>query len=175
MKPRYAIPVHGEFRHLKANAELAMSLGIPKDNVYILQSGDVLEVSSQEAKVVDKVHTGSILVDGLGVGDVGNTVLKERKLLSEGGVVVVNIIVNKKTGKILYGPEVVTRGFIFEKESEHIIDEARNKVNSICTKNSENGSTDWHGVRGQIRSNLSRFLFDRIGRRPIVLPVITEL
>ncbi len=175
IKPKYFMPVHGEYRMLYKHALLAQQLGIPAKNTFVMENGQVLEVSPRRCRIANSVTAGRILIDGLGVGDVGNTVLKERKLLSEGGVVVVNIIVNKKTGKILYGPEVVTRGFIFEKESEHIIDEARNKVNSICTKNSENGSTDWHGVRGQIRSNLSRFLFDRIGRRPIVLPVITEL
>ena len=175
IKPKYFMPVHGEYRMLYKHALLAQQLGIPAKNTFVMENGQVLEVSPRRCRIANSVTAGRILIDGLGVGDVGNTVLKERKLLSEGGVVVVNIIVNKKTGKILYGPEVVTRGFIFEKESEHIIDEAKNKVNSICTKNSENGSTDWNGVRGQIRSNLSRFLFDRIGRRPIVLPVITEL
>src|SRR5699024_5540271 len=113
VKPRYAIPVHGEFRHLKANAELAMSLGIPKDNVYILQSGDVLEVSSQEAKVVDKVHTGSILVDGLGVGDVGNIVLRDRQHLAEDGILIVVLTLEKGSNQLLAGPDIVSRGFVY--------------------------------------------------------------
>ena len=125
VKPRYAIPVHGEFRHLKANAELAMSLGIPKDNVYILQSGDVLEVSSQEAKVVDKVHTGSILVDGLGVGDVGNIVLRDRQHLAEDGILIVVLTLEKGSNQLLAGPDIVSRGFVYVRESEGLMEEAR--------------------------------------------------
>ncbi len=175
VKPKYFMPMHGEYRMLYKHALLAQQLGIPEENTFVMENGEVLEIGRRRCRISGTVTAGRVLIDGLGIGDVGNTILKERKLLSEGGVVVVNIIYSKKNGKILHGPEIFTRGFIFEKEYEHIIGEARKKVVSICTKNSEDGKIDWNAARGQIRSNLSHFLFDRMGRRPIVLPVITEV
>jgi len=175
VKPKFFLPMHGEYRMLYKNALLAQEVGIPQENTFVIENGQVLEVSRRRCHVNGSVPCGRILIDGLGVGDVGNTVLKERKLLSEGGIIIVNIVLSsKKPGKILYGPEIFSRGFIFEKEYEHIIDEARKKVASICTKEILSEG-DLNVARAQIRSSLSRFLVDRTGRRPIVLPVLTEV
>ncbi len=118
LKPKYAIPVHGEYRHLKANAKLAESLGIPKENIFIMHSGDVLALDEKEAKIVDKVHTGAILVDGLGVGDVGNIVLRDRQHLAEDGILIVVLTLEKRTNQLLAGPDIVSRGFVYVRESE---------------------------------------------------------
>ena len=125
VKPKYAIPVHGEYRHLKANAEVAKSLGIPKQNVFIIQSGDVLELDDDSAKVVDKVHTGAVLVDGLGVGDVGNIVLRDRQHLAEDGIIIVVLTLERRTNRLLAGPDIVSRGFVYVRESEQLMEDAR--------------------------------------------------
>ena len=125
VKPKYAVPIHGEYRHRKANASLAQSLGIPKENIFMLQSGDVLEVSDKEAKVVDKVHTGEVLVDGLGVGDVGNIVLRDRQHLAEDGILIVVMTLERGTNQLLAGPDIVSRGFVYVRESEGLMEDAR--------------------------------------------------
>ena len=140
-----------------------------------MENGNVLEVGRNEAFISGVVPAGRILIDGLGIGDVGNIVLKDRKQLSEGGIFIINIIVDKKSSRVLLGPEIFSRGFIFEKEYEHIIEEAREKIISVCTKSEDQGRIDWNTVRNQIRNNLGRYLFDHTGRRPIVLPIITEV
>ena len=176
VKPRYAIPVHGEFRHLKANAELAMSLGIPKDNVYILHSGDVLEVSSQEAKVVDKVHTGSILVDGLGVGDVGNIVLRDRQHLAEDGILIVVLTLEKGSNQLLAGPDIVSRGFVYVRESEGLMEEARHVLTDAvedCLTHQRNA--DWSKIKLVIRDTMNEFIWKRTKRRPMILPIIMDV
>ena len=176
VKPRYAIPVHGEFRHLKANAELAMSLGIPKDNVYILQSGDVLEVSSQEAKIVDKVHTGSILVDGLGVGDVGNIVLRDRQHLAEDGILIVVLTLEKGSNQLLAGPDIVSRGFVYVRESEGLMEEARHVLTDAvedCLTHQRNA--DWSKIKLVIRDTMNEFIWKRTKRRPMILPIIMDV
>ena len=175
VKPKFFMPIHGEYRMLVKHARLAQELGIPEKNTFIMENGNVLEVGRNEAYISGTVPSGRILIDGLGVGDVGNIVLKDRKLLSEGGIFIINIVVNKNNGKITLGPEIFSRGFIFEKEYEHIIEEAREKIISICARNEEQGKIDWNAARNQLRNNLGRFLFDQTGRRPIVLPIITEV
>ena len=134
VKPKYAIPVHGEYRHLKANAGIAQSLGIPKENIFILQSGDVLEISEKSAKVVDKVHTGAILVDGLGVGDVGNIVLRDRQHLAEDGIMIVVLSLERGTNRLLAGPDIVSRGFVYVREAEALMEEARQVVEEALEK-----------------------------------------
>ncbi|MEG1500382.1 MAG: RNase J family beta-CASP ribonuclease [Clostridiales bacterium] len=161
IKPKYFMPVHGEYRMLYKHALLAQELGMAEENIFVMENGQVLEIGRRRARINGSVNAGRILIDGLGIGDVGNTILKERKLLSQGGIVVINLVVEKATGKIISGPEILSRGFIFEKEYEHIIGEAKEKVVGICAK--------------QMRNSLSHFFFDRIGRRPIVLPFITEV
>jgi ribonuclease J len=160
---------------LYKHALLARDLGIAAENIFVMENGQVLEIGRRRGRINGKVTAGRILIDGFGIGDVGNAVLKERKMLSEGGIVVVNIIYSKKSGKIVYGPEIFSKGFIFERDSEHIIEETRKKIASICVKNTANGKIEWNAVRTQLRNNLSYFINDNIGRRPIVLPLINEV
>ncbi|WP_346663945.1 ribonuclease J [uncultured Merdimonas sp.] len=176
VKPKYAIPVHGEYRHLKANAELAISLGIPKENVFILHSGDVMEVSSQEAKVADKVHTGSILVDGLGVGDVGNIVLRDRQHLAEDGILIVVLTLEKGSNQLLAGPDIVSRGFVYVRESEGLMEEARHVLTDAvedCLTHQRNA--DWSKIKLVIRDTMNEFIWKRTKRRPMILPIIMDV
>ena len=152
VKPKYAIPIHGEFRHRKANATLAQSLGIPKENIFMLQSGDVLEVSDKEAKVADKVHTGEVLVDGLGVGDVGNIVLRDRQHLAEDGILIVVMTLEKKTNRLLAGPDIVSRGFVYVRESEGLMEDARHVLNDAIDKClSHQRGADWSKIKLVVR------------------------
>lgn len=175
VRPKYAIPVHGEYRHLKANAGIAMTLGIPKENVFILQSGDVLELSSKEAKVVDKVHTGEILVDGLGVGDVGNIVLRDRQHLAEDGILIVVMTLERYSNQLLAGPDIVSRGFVYVRESEVLMDEARHVVESALDGCMDKHITDWGKLKNATKDALSEFLWKKTKRSPMILPIIMEV
>ena len=176
VKPKYALPVHGEYLHLKANAAIARNLGIPKDNIFILKSGDVLEVSDQEAKVVDKIHTGEILVDGLGVGDVGNIVLRDRQHLAEDGILIVVLTLEKGSNQLLAGPDIVSRGFVYVRESESLMEEARNIVTDAvedCLNHQRNA--DWSKIKLVIRDTMNDFIWKRTKRKPMVLPIIMDV
>ncbi|MCL2677917.1 MAG: ribonuclease J [Clostridiales bacterium] len=175
VKPRFFMPMHGEYRMLFKHARLAQQLGMSENDIFVLENGQVLDVTRRRCMIDGSVPSGRILIDGLGVGDVGNTVLKDRRLLSQGGIVVVNIVVDKKSGALLSGPEFFSRGFIFEKEYEHIISEVREKTAAICAQGKSKEERDWQAVRGQIRNTVAKTLFDRTGRRPIVLPLLTEV
>lgn len=175
VKPKYAIPVHGEYRHLKANAAIADSLGIPKDNVFILHSGDVLELSDQEAKVVDKVHTGSILVDGLGVGDVGNIVLRDRQHLAEDGILIVVLTLEKGSNTLLSGPDIVSRGFVYVRESEILMDEARKVLCNALDDCLRNKHADWSRIKTVIRDTMNDFIWKKTKRKPMILPIIMDV
>ena len=155
VKPKYAIPVYGEYRHLKANAEVAKSLGIPKENVFIIQSGDVLELCDDSAEVVDKVHTGAILVDGLGVGDVGNIVLRDRQHLAEDGIIIVVLTLERRTNRLLAGPDIVSRGFVYVRESEELMDDARRAVSEAVDKCLSGRHTDWNKIKLVIRDSMN--------------------
>ena len=170
--PRYAIPVHGEYRHLKANAGLAMSLGIPKENTFILRSGDVLELDEEQAKVVDHVHTGAILVDGLGVGDVGNIVLRDRQHLAEDGILIVVMTLERYSNQLLAGPDIVSRGFVYVRESEVLMDEARHVVESALDGCMDKHITDWGKLKNATKDALSEFLWKKTKRSPMILPII---
>ena len=174
VKPKYAIPVHGEYRHLKANAGIARMLGIPKDNIFILKSGNVLEVSEKEAKVVDNVHTGEILVDGLGVGDVGNIVLRDRQHLAEDGIMIVVVTLERHSNVILAGPDIVSRGFVYVRESEDLMDGAREVVENALDSCLERNITDWGKIKTVVKDALSEFLWKRTKRSPMILPIIME-
>ena len=175
VKPKYAIPIHGEFRHRKANATLAQSLGIPKENIFMLQSGDVLEVSDKEAKVADKVHTGEVLVDGLGVGDVGNIVLRDRQHLAEDGILIVVMTLEKKTNRLLAGPDIVSRGFVYVRESEGLMEDARHVLNDAIDKClSHQRGADWSKIKLVVRDTMNEFIWKRTKRRPMILPIIME-
>ncbi len=175
LKPKYAIPVHGEFRHLKANAKLAESLGIPKDHIFIMQSGDVLSIGKEDAKIVDKVHTGAILVDGLGVGDVGNIVLRDRQHLAEDGILIVVLTLEKGTNQLLAGPDIVSRGFVYVRESEGLMEEARMILGEALEKCLSNRHADWNRIKLVIRDTMNDFIWKRTKRKPMILPIIMDV
>ena len=175
LKPKYAVPVHGEFRHLKAQASIAESLGIDKENIFILSSGDVLEMNPESAEVVDKVQTGSILVDGLGVGDVGNIVLRDRQNLSENGIIIVALTLEKYSNQLLAGPDIVSRGFVYVRESENLMDEAREVVQDAIEDCLYRNISDWGKIKNVIRESLSDYLWKKMKRSPMILPIIMEV
>ena len=175
VRPKYAIPVHGEYRHLKAQADVALSLGIPKENIFIMTSGDVLELGGDSAKIVDHVHTGAILVDGLGVGDVGNIVLRDRQHLAEDGIVIVVMTLEKHSNQILAGPDIVSRGFVYVRESEDLMEEARNVVNDAVNDCLDRGITDWGKLKNVTKDALNDLIWKKTKRSPMILPIIMEV
>lgn len=175
LKPKYSIPVHGEYRHLVKHAELAESMGIDKKNIFILSSGDVLELSEEEGKVVDTVPCGELMVDGLGVGDVGNIVIRDRQVLSENGIVVVVLTLDKYTNQLLSGPDIVTRGFVYVRESETLIEEATDVVYHAVINCLENSNVDWAKIKLVIRDSLGEYFWKKMKRTPMVLPIIMEV
>lgn len=175
LKPKYSIPVHGEYRHLVKHAELAESMGIDKKNTFILSSGDVLELSEEEGKVVDTVPCGELMVDGLGVGDVGNIVIRDRQVLSENGIVVVVLTLDKYTNQLLSGPDIVTRGFVYVRESETLIEEATDVVYHAVINCLENSNVDWAKIKLVIKDSLGEYFWKKMKRTPMVLPIIMEV
>ena len=175
VRPKYSIPVHGEYRHLKAQAGIAYNLGIPKENIKILSSGDVLELDQEDAKVVDHVQTGAILVDGLGVGDVGNIVLRDRQHLAEDGIMIVVLALEKYNNQVVSGPDIVSRGFVYVRESEDLMEEARHVVNDALDACMEKRITDWSKMKTMIRDSLSDYLWKKTKRSPMILPIIMEV
>ena len=175
VKPKYAIPVHGEYRHLTAQKNVVEELGIPKENIFIIQSGDVIELSDAEAKIVDKVHTGAILVDGLGVGDVGNVVLRDRQHLAEDGIMIVVMSLDKASGELVAGPDIVSRGFVYVKESDELIEEARRTVDDALQACLDKGITDWGKLKTTTKDVLGDYVWKKTKRRPMILPIIMEV
>ena len=175
LHPKYAIPVHGEYRHLKAQANLAEGLGIEKDHIFILKTGDVLEMDDESAKVTGHVQTGSILVDGLGVGDVGNIVLRDRQHLAEDGIVIAVLTLERYSNQILSGPDIVSRGFVYVREAEDLMEEAREIVQTAMEGCISHHVTDWGKMKTAIRDTLGEFLWKRTKRRPMILPIIMEV
>ena len=174
VQPKYSIPVHGEMRHLRAQAALARSLGIPSENTFILHSGDVLEIGEDHAKIIGKVQTGTILVDGLGVGDVGNIVIRDRQRLAEDGIIVVVMTLEGRTNELLAGPDIVSRGFVYVRESEGLLEEANQTTYEAVMKCLDYGVTDWSKIKLEIKDALSDFVWKRTQRRPMILPIIME-
>ncbi|MDD6797531.1 MAG: ribonuclease J [Clostridia bacterium] len=175
VKPRYSIPVHGEYRHLMAQKELAEGLGMDKDDIFVIHSGDVLSLSEENAEVVDKVTTGAILVDGLGVGDVGNIVLRDRQNLAENGIIVVVLTLEKYSNQLLAGPDIVSRGFVYVRESEGLMDEARSVIEQAVLDCLDRNVSDWGKIKGTIKDTLSEFLWKKMKRNPVILPIIMEV
>lgn len=174
-KPKYAIPVHGEYRFLTVHAELARSMGVPRENVFVLNSGDVLEVSDEKAELVTKVPAQGILVDGLGVGDVGNIVLRDRQHLSENGLIIIVVALEKGSSSVLAGPDIVSRGFVYVRESENLMDEALEVVRNSLERCLRHNVTDWGKMKNEIRDSLSEYIWKKTKRSPMILPIIQEI
>ena len=174
-KPRYFIPVHGEQKHLRKHAGLAMDLGMPRENIFIGDIGNVLELSEERMKQLPDVPAGDVLVDGLGVGDVGSIVLRDRKHLSEDGLIVAVCSIDAQSGKVVSGPDIVSRGFVYVRESEALMDEARDLVYNTLEECARNHVRDWSGMKQSIKDELSRFLYQKTRRSPMILPIIMEV
>lgn len=175
VKPKYAVPAHGEYKHLRAQAKIAESLGISKENIFILASGDVLELSEENARVAGKVPVGGILVDGLGVGDVGNVVLRDRQHLAEDGILIVVMAMDRYSGQIVSGPDIVSRGFVYVRESDELMDEARLVVDDAVQHCIDRGISDWGKLKTTTRDVLGEYVWKKTKRRPMILPIIMEV
>ena len=175
VKPQYAIPVHGEYKHLKAQARLAMDLGVPKENIFIISTGEVLEMNSEKARVAGKVPVGDILVDGLGVGDVGNIVLRDRQHLAEDGIMIVVLGLDRENGYLVSGPDIVSRGFVYVRESDELMEEARNLMYDTVEGYLDRRITDWGKIKAGIKDVLGDYVWKKTKRRPMILPIILEV
>ena len=176
IRPKYFMPVHGEARHLLTHARLARDLGMPKENIFILDNGDCLQISSKSAvKIEDAAHADGIFVDGLGVGDVGNIVLRDRRLLSESGLIIVVATIDKAESMIVSGPDIISRGFVYVRENEDLIDAARERAESIIIDCLSMDMRDWNGIKTAVREGLRKYIYSKTGRSPIILPVFMEV
>ncbi|MDN5276936.1 MAG: ribonuclease [Clostridiales bacterium] len=175
VKPKFFVPVHGEFRHLKQHALLAESLGMPGDNIFLVDIGTVLELTHNSCRVAGTVTAGRVLVDGLGVGDVGNIVLRDRKHLSQDGLIVVVVTISRETGGVIAGPDIISRGFVYVRESEGLIEQARQVVKETLDKCEQQNITDWATLKTNIRDELRNFLYEKTKRNPMILPIIMEI
>ncbi len=175
VRPKFAIPVHGEYRHLLRHSELAQEMGIPKENVMIMNSGNILELKEDGMKVVGDVQAQGIMVDGLGVGDVGNIVLRDRQHLSENGLMVVVLTLERGSNQILSGPDIVSRGFVYVREAENLMDECLEIVNIALDRLSDRGISDWGRIKSEIKDSLNDFLWKKTKRNPMILPIIMEV
>lgn len=174
-KPKYFIPIHGEHRHLKLHSKLAQSLGMNKNDIFLLKNGDILEIDKKRAEISGAVQSGNILVDGLGVGDVGNIVLRDRKHLAEDGLIIVVITINKEDGSVVAGPDIISRGFVYVRESEDLIDGARDEINKVLDECERKRINDWATLKNNIRERLKSYIFSTIKRNPMILPIIMEV
>ena len=175
VKPKYAVPVHGEYRHLLAQARVAEGLGINKDNIFILTSGDVLELDDEKAEVTGRVHVGDIMVDGLGVGDVGNIVLRDRQHLAEDGIIIVVLTLESGSGQVLAGPDIVSRGFVYVRGAESLMEDAKHLLEDKMQYCMDKGITDWGKIKNEIKDSLGDFVWKETKRRPMIMPIIMEV
>jgi ribonuclease J len=175
VKPKYFIPVHGEYRMLYKHARLAEQMGIPPENIFVGENGQVFEFTKKKGQIAGRVHAGRVLVDGLGVGDVGNVVLRDRKQLSQDGIFIITLTIDKASGTVVAGPDVVSRGFVYVKESEKLMDDAREKIKEVLAKADAEKSKDWANIKSSIRDTLSRFLYEKTKRKPMIIPIISEI
>ena len=174
-KPKFFIPVHGEARHLYQHKELAEELGIPEEDIFVTEIGDVVELTRNKGRIAGSVTAGSVMVDGSGVGDIGNVVLRDRKLLSEDGIFTVVITLNKQTGALLAQPEILSRGFVYEKNSEELLKETRELVKAKAAQFEKNHRSSWSSIKNDIRNSIKNYLYERTKRRPMVMPIIVEI
>lgn len=175
LKPRYFIPVHGEQRHLKLHAQLAESMGMNPKNIFIMNNGEVLELDKRKAAIVDEVTSGNVLVDGLGVGDVGNIVLRDRKHLSEDGLIIVVLTLSKEDGSTIAGPDIISRGFVYVREADDLMEEAKKKVVLAIEDCQRRNIKDWSSIKNAIRDSLKKYIYQTMKRNPMILPVIMEV
>ncbi len=175
VRPKYAIPVHGEYRHLMAQGKIAEELGYSKDDIFILASGDVLELDENGAKVAGHVQVGNVMVDGLGVGDVGNIVLRDRQHLAEEGIIIVVLTMEEGSGQILAGPDIVSRGFVYVRGSESLMDEAKQVLDETMAMITDKNITDWSRIKTEIRDSLGEFVWRETKRKPMIIPIIMEV
>ncbi len=175
VKPKYFIPVHGEYRHLVQHAQLAENMGVLKENIFILDNGSVVELSKDCAKLAGNVTAGKVLVDGLGVGDVGNIVLRDRKHLSSDGLMVVVVTISKESGLVIAGPDIISRGFVYVRESEDLMDEARLVIKEALNRCEERKTTEWSTIKSYIKDSLKQFIYEKTKRNPMILPIIMEI
>lgn len=174
-RPKYFLPVHGEYKQLKKHAITAASLGIPTSNILIAENGSNIILSQDEMKLGEPVTAGAVMVDGLGVGDVGNVVLRDRKHLSEDGLVIIVATVDSKTGKVLAGPDLVSRGFVYVRENESLMDGAQSIVETALDRCVEEHVRDWNSVKTRVREALSSYIYRRTKRSPMILPILMEV
>ncbi len=175
VRPKYFMPVHGEYRFLKQHGQLAVDTGIPKENIFIMENGRILEIDKNSAKMTTQVTSGIVLVDGLGVGDVGNIVLRDRQLLSENGMIIVVISLDRKTAKVVSGPDIVTRGFVYVRENEPLIDEIKEVAKKELDKCQEQGIREWSVIKSKLREILIRYIYSRTKRQPMILPILMDV
>ncbi|HEX7057867.1 MAG TPA: ribonuclease J [Bacilli bacterium] len=175
MRPQYFIPIHGEYRMLRQHARLAESVGVPRENIFIIDNGDIVEIQDGVARKGAKVQAGNVLIDGLGVGDVGNIVLRDRKLLSQDGILVVVVTLSKQDGNILSGPDIISRGFVYVRESEGLLEEANRIVTMTMNKLMSENVNEWALLKTHVKEALGRFLYEQTRRRPMILPIIMEV
>ncbi|SHH40272.1 ribonuclease J [Clostridium collagenovorans DSM 3089] len=175
VKPKFFIPVHGEYRHLKQHGELAMKLGMDEENIILADNGDVIEVTRDSIKKNGAVISGQVFVDGLGVGDVGNIVLRDRKHLSQDGILTVVVTIEKQTGKVVAGPDIISRGFVYVRESEDLIDEAKNQVRNVLKDCENKKIKEWATIKSSVKDVLRNFLYEKTKRNPMILPIIVEV
>lgn len=175
VRPKFFMPVHGEYRHLIKHAILAQSLGMPKENIVIAENGSVVELTRNSISINGRVPSGKVLVDGLGVGDVGNIVLRDRRQLSQDGIMIVVVTIEKETCRVVSGPDIVSRGFVYVREAEDLMEEAKDKVQSALERCKDNGVSEWSAIKSTVRDSLGRFLYEKTRRRPMILPIIMEI
>ena len=174
-KPKFFIPVHGEYRHLYSHADIAVKLGMKEDNVFIPELGRTIEMNSKNAVLTATVPSGSVLIDGLGVGDVGNVVLRDRKLLSQDGLFIVVVTVSSETGELISGPEIISRGFVYVRESENLMEEAKQCVIDTIADCEKKQISEWTTIKGKLKKALRDFLYEKTNRNPMLLPIIIEI
>ncbi len=175
VRPKFFMPAHGEYRMLKIHAELAEELGMPSQNIFVNKTGDVLELDRNSAKVTGTIPTGNVLVDGLGVGDVGNIVLRDRKHLSEDGLMIVVVTISKEDGRVLAGPDIISRGFVYVRESEDLMDGAKNVIKNVLQDCEDRNIKEWAYLKNNIKENLKEYLYQKTKRNPMILPIIMEV
>lgn len=175
VKPKYFVPVHGEYRHLIKHSHLAAEIGVPRNHIFVAENGHVLEFGKNSARHNGRVTAGRVLVDGLGVGDVGNIVLRDRKQLSQDGILIVVVTINKESGLVVAGPDIVSRGFVYVRESEELMEDAKDKVKLALLKCEEKGIKEWASIKSNVRDAISKYLYEKTRRRPMILPIIMEV